>query len=112
MSKIWERARDEYLEALKMEDHPNIRFNLALIYEDQDNIDAAVKQYRKIIKMDPSYYQAMNNLGLIYYNKGNFTKAMDYFQKAVQIEPRLSEMATGGDLLAPRFGYRKVKLSD
>ena len=106
-----ETAQDEYVEALKMEDHTHIRFNLAIIYEDLNKHDAAAKQYRKIIKADPSFYQALNNLGLIYYKKGNFTKAMDLFQKAVQIEPRLSEMASGGELLAPRFGYRKIKLS-
>jgi tetratricopeptide (TPR) repeat protein len=104
-------AVEELKAALKMVDHADVRFNLAVIYEDMNKIDLAMKEYRNVLKMNADHVKALNNIGLLYYRKDNITKAMDFYQKAVKLDPSLTAKGAAGDFFAPRFGAIKIKLS-
>ncbi|MBN1355762.1 tetratricopeptide repeat protein [bacterium] len=104
-------AVEELLSALKIVDNADIRFNLAILYEDMKKADLAMKEYKAVLAMNPKHVMALNNLGLLYYKKDNITKAMDYYQKAVRLEPGLTSKGSGSDFFAPRFGPKDIKLN-
>ena len=106
--KDFSSAAEEYKLALKIVDHPDVRFNLAILYEDLKKSDLAIKQYTKLLELTPDDVAALNNLGILLYRKGDYGKAMDLYQKAVTFEPKLSGSGKSGGLFGPRFGFRKL----
>jgi len=107
--KDYQSSMDEFKAVLKINNHPNVRFNLALLYEYMGKTDTAIKQYMKVIKLSPKHVEALTNIGILYNKKGNLTKAMDYYQKAVSIDSKIADKGKAGDLFPPRYERRKVK---
>jgi tetratricopeptide (TPR) repeat protein len=107
--KDFDSAIDEYKAALKLTESPDIRFNLALVYEDAGKLETAIKQYLKILKANPSHVPALNNIGRLFSKRGDIGEAMEYYHQALKADPRLTEKAGSGDLFAPRF--KPIKLS-
>lgn len=103
-----ESAVTELESYLKLDDKPDVRFNLALVLERNGETDKAMKQYRQVIKANPKDVEAMSNLGRLYYEKGDFTRAMGIFEQAVKIRPGLSDAAEKGGLFPKRFGFKKM----
>ena len=46
--------------------------NLGKAFEELNNIDEAIKNYKKSIKLKSDYYLAYNNLGNVYQNTKNY----------------------------------------
>jgi len=71
--------------------HPSVYNNLAVIYEDIDQIDNAINQYQKTLDIylnwddQESIATIYNNLGRMHARKGEYKKATGYFQKALEI---------------------------
>jgi tetratricopeptide (TPR) repeat protein len=104
-------AIEEYKLALKIIDHHDVRFNLAILYEDVKKPDMAIKHYLKILESNPDDSGAMNNLGLLYYRKGDYSKSMDLYQKAIKVNPKMASSGSAGELFGPRHGIRKLHLN-
>ena len=51
------------------------------------NMDNVIKQYKKVLDVNPCNTSACYNLGLIYYNKNDFKTASTYFQKIIDLYP-------------------------
>ena len=51
------------------------------------NIDNVIKQYKKVLDVNPCNTSVCYNLGLIYYNKNDFKTAATYFQKIIDLYP-------------------------
>ena len=49
------------------------------------NTSQAIKSYREAIKLDPNFYQALNNLGNIYQTQKNNDAALNCFKKALKV---------------------------
>jgi tetratricopeptide (TPR) repeat protein len=47
--------------------------------------DAAKREFKRAIKMDPHYAEAHNNLGVIAYIDKNFGKAVKYYREAIKL---------------------------
>jgi len=63
-------------------------FGKAYIYSIQDNIDLAIKNYRKTIELaDPPYSHAYGNLGLALLIKGQLVEGHQMLLKALEIDP-------------------------
>ena len=62
-------------------------FILALQNHQNNNVEAAARFYKKIIKTNPSYVAAHNNLGIIEREKNGYKKALPFFEKAIKIDP-------------------------
>ena len=65
-------------------------FNLAIIFENENNFDEAIKLYKKSIEIDPTFANAYNNLARFYtLGQGvnqNFNKANELLLKATDLE--------------------------
>jgi tetratricopeptide (TPR) repeat protein len=68
-------------------DDPVYRFLLAGLYKDGRYFEEAYEQYRRVLQMDPSKYQAHINLGNIYYRLGQHGEAVAEYRKALEGRP-------------------------
>lgn len=64
-----------------------LRYQMANIYEKMGKNNTAIKEYKNLLKRDPSYTQAMIQLGVIYFDKlGDTREAKKYFEQAYEKE--------------------------
>lgn len=65
---------------------------IALIYDDLDEIDLAIRTWEEVLALNPLDASAHNNLGLQWhYGKGDVDKALDCFMQALELNPCLTE---------------------
>ena len=62
-------------------------FQSASDWEDEDNYDAAIKDYSEAIKLKPDYHWAWINRGLVYHKKGDYDAAIKDHSEAIKLEP-------------------------
>lgn len=63
---------------------------LGLLYFSQEDYDSAIKQWNKILEIEPDFsnkYVVLNNLGIVYKKKQMPDKALEYFLQALQLVP-------------------------
>ena len=65
----------------------NYFVNLALCYQHLDNLDTAIENYQRALKIKPNYAEAYNNMGAALQNKGDSDAAIDSFKQAIKIKP-------------------------
>jgi len=73
-------------------DEPSILTNMGNVLMHKDDIDGAIKLYKRALKIDQKYIHAWNNLGRAYMLKGRFEEAKKCFNNAKVINPE-SEVA-------------------
>lgn len=77
-----------YQNALKIDPKDKeINYNLAKLYQDLQELDAAIQQYNTLLTIDPKNIFAFNNIGYInlyYFDK--YDEAIAYFTKAIDID--------------------------
>lgn len=72
--------------------NPEVLFSLAYAQQVFEEPEKALEIYRKMIKIDTSYYQALNQIGVIkQYNYKQIDSAIYYYNSALQTEPRMVE---------------------
>lgn len=85
-------ARKMYREAIESyeqapQDSAIIWNKLGIAYHQMMQLDAAMKRYRRAIRLDAKYPEAINNLGTIYYAEKRFSKATGYYKRALKLSP-------------------------
>jgi tetratricopeptide (TPR) repeat protein len=86
-------VRKQYREAqdifhkLTMEQPKNAVYwnELGITLHNQTELDAALKCYKKSVKLDPHYADAQNNIGTIYYERKKYSKAIRAYKKAISL---------------------------
>ena len=64
-----------------------ILFNiLGAVFAGQNQINDAIKNYKKAIKINPKYAQAYNNLGAALQKSGEINEAIEYYKHAIIIK--------------------------
>jgi len=102
------KAKPKSMEAL---------YNLAMMYQENDKPDQAIRLYGDMLKIDPKNRFALYNSGyvyLVYLN--NYTKAIDYFSRAFQADSTYADALfnrgyayeLSGDFTRARTDYNKV----
>jgi tetratricopeptide (TPR) repeat protein len=72
--------------------NPDVLFSLAYAQQTFNHPDKALSLYRRMIQIDTSYYQALNQIGVIkQYNYKQIDSAIYYYKSALQSEPRFVE---------------------
>ena len=72
---------------------PDLRFDLAQVYEWSDGVDAAIAQYEKIIELQPDNAEWHKKIGDLTRKSRHgddatrFTKAVAAYEKAIELEP-------------------------
>ena len=133
-----EEAKDKILAAIENnpEDHI-LYYEMGYIYDASDEIDEAIKWYKKSLEKNPEYFDALYNLGVDYYNKGAdilhgaqemdletykkegkkveqqaneiFKEALPYFERAHEVNPEdVGTLQTLQTLYSLMKNYDKV----
>ncbi|MEG4806376.1 TIGR03032 family protein [Microcoleus sp. F8-D3] len=81
-----EAAMQEYQKCLELKpDYLMARYNLGVVYLEQEQWEEAIIELEQVIETDPNYAEAYNNLGIIYQHEHRLNEAIAYYQKAIDI---------------------------
>lgn len=79
-------AIDTFIDLLdKHPENEAAAYMLGRIYYQEDNIDQAIGQFERVLRLNNSSYKAYDNLGLCYEAKGENEKATRYFLTAIRL---------------------------
>ncbi|MHC1707595.1 MAG: tetratricopeptide repeat protein [Bacteroidales bacterium] len=69
--KKMDKAKDNLYEAMKMDStNPTIFFAVGTLWDSTGNYTEAESAYKKAIRIQPDYFDAIYNLGILYFNNG------------------------------------------
>jgi tetratricopeptide (TPR) repeat protein len=85
-------ARKRFRDALEQYQHCNQKSALianktGIAYHQLQDLQSAMKQYKRASKLDPHYSEAFNNLGTIYYSQKSFRRAIHLYKTAIRLAP-------------------------
>ncbi len=80
----FEAARDTFIRVLdRYPADEDGAYMLGRIYYQESYIDLAIGQFKRVLKINPKSYKALDNLGLCYQAQGEREKATRYFVAAI-----------------------------
>jgi tetratricopeptide (TPR) repeat protein len=82
--KMYREAIEQYREVPETAVTLN---KIGIAYHQMLNLGTARKYYRRAIKLNPLYSEAVNNLGTVYYAQKNYGRAVKEYTKALKINP-------------------------
>src|SRR5690606_21869506 len=86
--RIDEAIRSLQAASITMPDSAEIRYDLAMLYENQDRLTEMEQQLRRIISMDPSHAHAYNALGYTLADRNiRLSEAVQLVTRALQLDP-------------------------
>ena len=89
-----------------------ILFNiLGAVFAGQNQINDAIKNYKKAIKINPKYAQAYNNLGAALQKSGEINEAIEYYKHAIIIKKDFVEAYNNLGNLYQDIGKKKDALN-
>lgn len=107
--KEYAQASDAYLKALRLDPHNAVFLNKAgIAYQQQDRLDLARRYYKRAIKQNGEYADAVNNLGSVYYAERKYKTATREFHKAIQLKPTASAYSNLGTAYFAREMYPEM----
>jgi len=85
-------ARKMYREAIdfykpEAEKNSVLANKTGIAYHQLQDLDNAEKYYRRAIKLNSKYPEAINNLGTVYYAKKSYRRAVNQYRNALRITP-------------------------
>ncbi len=84
----WHDSETLWRHALSVNDNLSLPHdNLANIFSERGELDAAIEHYHKSLHADPDYTLALNNLGNALNNKGEYVEAEKYIRRAIELDP-------------------------
>ena len=72
----------------KKPQHADICFRIGTVYRKKNDIDNAVRYFRKNINLSSNPFHAYLELGTLFNNLDQYEEALDYYLKAYAIDPR------------------------
>ena len=89
----YDKARDKYLELLKMDDqNVGTLGNLALIELELNQYEPAEKHLRQALAADPNDAFCLGVLGRVKFQTGKYDEAQDLLSRAAQLDPKNAEV--------------------
>ena len=79
-------------------------FELAVQEHQNNNLQDAQNYYQKVLELDPTHVNALNNLGVIFHELGEIQKAKDCFEKAISINPNYAEAHNNLGIILKELG--------
>ena len=65
--------------------------NLAICYQNIEELEASAQAYKKAITIKPDYPEALNNFGIVLRKQNKLDEALKLYEKAIAIKPDYSE---------------------
>jgi tetratricopeptide (TPR) repeat protein len=105
--KMYREAAETYL---TVKPATAVTLNKAgIAYHQLGDLDTAMKYYRRAIKLDKDYSEAINNLGTVYYARKSYRRAISWYQKALKISPVSASIYSNlGTAYFARKDYRRA----
>jgi len=87
---IVRKKRQFYLELCKKKakQNPNYSsyYELGILYKENNNIDDAVKSFKKAIELNPQHANALYELGIVYEQQKNYDEAIKNYNESLKIK--------------------------
>jgi len=83
--KLYREAIESYEQA--PQNSAVIWNKMGIAYHQMSQLDAAMKRYRRSIRLDSKYPEAINNLGTIYYAEKRYGRATSLYKRALKLTP-------------------------
>jgi len=80
---------------------------MGIAYHQMMQLDAAMKRYRRAIRLDAKYPEAINNLGTIYYAEKRYRQATGCYKRALKLSPDSASIYS--NLGTSYFAVKKYK---
>ena len=85
-------ARKMFREAIEFykpgaENNAILANKTGIAYHQLQDLQNAEKYYRRAVKLNPKYPEAINNLGTVYYAKRSYRRAITQYKEALRITP-------------------------
>lgn len=96
---------------LKPED-PRAYYGRGMYYQSIDSNHLAIKDFEKIVEMDPGDFNTQYNLGYNYYLLKDYNKAITHFTLAIEAEDKYKEAYYGRSLAYKALGKTKEANED
>lgn len=105
-----EKALSYYNKGIELSpDNIALRFNLASLYDDNNDIEMAIIHYKECIKINKNFTHAYNNLALIYERQGYINKSIKLYKKTLSLdEKHVYALINLGNLLTLKKQYDKA----
>lgn len=95
-----ELAEKEFLKALKHKQWAIPCFNLGNLFYLKKDFDSSERYFKKAIKLDENYAEALNNLAFLFFERGvKLEEALKLVEKAINIEDRPEFIDTKNKIL-------------
>ena len=89
LQRKYNEAMEEFKRGLVyFPDYCSIYMNIANIYDDQNNIQGAIKAGKKAVSIEPENPGAIANVGGYYYQLKDYDEAVKWYQKALEYDPK------------------------
>jgi len=79
---------DYFTQALERSPNAGDYNNRALVWEFRGDLDKAMTDYNKSIRLDPKYPSAYNNRGMIWAQQGKYDQAIADFDQAIKLDAK------------------------
>lgn len=78
-------AVESYRKAMKLQNMPELHFNLGIALTHLNRLDEAIASYRAAIQLQPQFFEAHGNLGTVLQKQGKLVEAIASYQKGLSI---------------------------
>lgn len=87
-NSVWE---NEYLlwsdTVRKMPESARAHFGMGYAWFEQGRVEEAIREYKTVVMLSPTYTDAYNNLGYLYAYQGRFEEAVPQLEAALRLKP-------------------------
>ncbi|HTT66340.1 MAG TPA: tetratricopeptide repeat protein [Bryobacteraceae bacterium] len=80
---------------------------IGIAYHQMSQLDAAMKRYKRAMRLDAKYPEAINNLGTVYYAEKRYGKAAGLYKRALKLAPNAASIYS--NLGTAYFAEKKYK---
>jgi tetratricopeptide (TPR) repeat protein len=101
-ARYWRDSTTLFERSLAVAPEPAVMHNnLAIAYQHDGNLEAAVRHYQAAVRVDPDYAPALTNLGALLRRQGQLEEAAALYRRALAADPRYAPAHTNlGGILA------------
>ena len=92
-NKDWRSNQTLYESTLKYAPNSSrVHYNLGVVYEEQDDVEAALKEFLETLRLDPNNAYVRLDIAAIYANAGDARRAATYYIEAIKLNPNDPEI--------------------
>jgi len=108
-----DKAREMFSKSVEQKrDFISANINLALMFEDDENIDEAISKLKRLLSSNPKEPIILFHLGRLYYNEEETERAITQFRIAVSLDPYYSNARYALGLAYERQGIIEQAIAE